>query len=198
MKQQDAHELVQRKQIEDSLRQEFEQTLQERIDRWAQVQRATVLPYHKDVQHFVAPSAESSLLFREGHFYGCIALVQAVAEALVRFVWKKNNCRGVGDFEQRVRRLRKREIISSQLKDSFLKIWDKRDDYHHLNSNVEVDQRKLEALARIKVYLLAQVEKKIFDYTVHNGIITPRKPKYWKSSQRQQIKRCRSPEDRLP
>lgn len=191
-------EFVWKKQIENSLKQEFEQTLEERVNRWMQVQLPKILPYHEDVQHFVAPSAECSLLFREGHFYGCIALVQAVVEALVRFVWEKNNCRGVGDFEQRVRRLHKKEIISSQSKDSFLKIWDKRNDYHHLNSNVRVDQRELEVLARTKVYLLAEVEKEIFDYTLHNGIMTPRKPKYWKLSQGQQRKRCRSPEDRLP
>lgn len=163
-----------------------------------QVQLPKILPYHEDVQHFIAPSNECSLLFRDGGFYGCIALTQAVTKALVHFVWERNNYRGTKDFKQRVHKFHDRKIISSQVKELLLDIWKERNDYHHLNSNVETDRRELKKLARTKIKVLAKVESKIFDFATHNGIITPKQPKYWKSSQGQQIKRCRSPEDRLP
>lgn len=83
-----------------------------------QVQLPKILPYHEDVQHFIAPSNECSLLFRDGGFYGCIALTQAVTKALVHFVWERNNYRGTEDFKQRVHKFHDGKIISSQVKDT--------------------------------------------------------------------------------
>ena len=69
-------ELFQRAQTANSIKQEFEQTLSERVERYLQVKPHEIIP---DAP-FAVPSAECSLLFRDGHFYACIALVQAVAE----------------------------------------------------------------------------------------------------------------------
>ena len=69
------------KQVEDYMREEFEGTLSERVVRYIQVKPHEIISN----THFSAPSSECSLLFRDGHFYGCIALVQAVAEALTHF-----------------------------------------------------------------------------------------------------------------
>ena len=86
--------LIQQKQTEDSMKQEFDQTLSERAIRYLEVKPYGIIPNTK----FAAASSECSLLFRDDHFYGCIALVQAVAEALVRFLCQKNK-KSVGEFE---------------------------------------------------------------------------------------------------
>ena len=74
------------KQLEDSLRQEFEQTIKSRIQRYLSVKPYGIIPNTK----FAVASSECSLLFRDGHFYGCIALSQAVSEALVKYICEKN------------------------------------------------------------------------------------------------------------
>ena len=120
--------------------------------------------------------------FRDGHFYGCIAMTQAVAEALVRFLCERNLWKPAKVFETNVENLRKRGVISDGLKDSFLKIWEKRNDYHHLNNNVERDRQVLEELAREKASLLAKVENEVFHFTVVEGKLVPEQPKYWDAS----------------
>jgi len=149
---------VWRRQIEDSLRQEFEQNLLNRIDRHLQIQTPKILPYHKDVQHFIAPSAECYLLFRDGYFYGCVAPIESVAEALVRFVWERNHCGTDGDFEKRVKVLSRRKFISDKLKRSLLEIWNDRHDYHHLSVNIKKNFQELEQLAKRKLQLVSEVD----------------------------------------
>ena len=75
-------ELLQRRLTTDSMKQEFEHTLPERVERYLQIKPHGIIPNAP----FVAPSSECSLLFRVGHFYACIALAQAVAEAIVRYM----------------------------------------------------------------------------------------------------------------
>lgn len=173
-----AHELIQQKQVEDSLKQEFEQTLSDRAARYLQVKPHGIVPY----THFSAASAECSLLFRDGHFYGCIALTQAVAEALVRFLCQRNSWKPDKEFEKNVERLSKRNFISDKLKKALLKIWERRPDYHHLNPNVEADRQALEELAREKARLLVKVESEVFRFKVIDGEVVPEHPKYWQAS----------------
>lgn len=85
MGEQTVHELVRQKQVEDSIKQEVEQGLADRAVRYLQAKPHAMLPD----THFSAVSAECILLLRDGHFYGCIALTQAVAEALARFLCQK-------------------------------------------------------------------------------------------------------------
>lgn len=172
------HELIQHKQVEDSIKQEFEQTLADRAVRYLQVKPHQIVPY----THFSAASAECSLLFRDGHFYGCIALTQAVAEALVRFLCQRNSLKPAKDFKQNVDKLAGK-LISDKLKQSLLKIWDKRNDYHHLNPNVKTDCQALEELAREKARLLAEVEREVFHFTFAEGKIIPEYPRYWNVNQ---------------
>jgi len=171
-------EFIQQKLVEDSIKQEVEQTLPHRAARYLQVKPHEIVPY----THFSAASAECSLLFRDGHFYGCIALTQAVAEALVRFLCQSNSWDPDKEFEKNMKKLSKRNFISDKLKDSLLRIWNKRNDYHHLNLNVETERQALEELAREKARLLVEVESEIFRYKVIDGKIIPEHPKYWKAS----------------
>jgi len=169
--------LFQRAQTADSIKQEFEQTLSERVERYLQVKPHEIIPNAP----FAAPSAQCSFLFRDGHFYACIALVQAVAEAIVRHVCDIDFGKHDKVFEKNVEKLHTRKFINDKLQKALLKIWDKRDDYHHLNSNVESDKAILEKLAKEKACLLVEVESEIFKFTFgNNGSTIPKYPKYWK------------------
>lgn len=67
-------DIINEKQLEDGLRQEFEQTITSRMRRYSTVKPHSIIPNAK----FAVASSECSLLSRDGHFYGCIALSQAV------------------------------------------------------------------------------------------------------------------------
>ncbi len=168
-------ELMQRRQVQDSIRQEFEGTLQDRVTRYLQVKPHEIVPN----THFAAVSAECSLLFRDGHYYGCISLSQSVAEALVRFLCQKNSWRPANGFEQNVRKLHTRNVISKELQENLLQIWGMRDDYHHLNPTIEADRLRLEELAKEKIGFLVRVEREVFAYTVQDGSWVPKNPQYF-------------------
>ena len=72
------------RQIEASLRDEVLRTLSDRAARFLQVRGMVLVP---DAP-FAAPSAECAAQFRDGHYFGCIALTQAVLEAVVRHMWQ--------------------------------------------------------------------------------------------------------------
>jgi len=128
--------------------------------------------------HFAAVSAECHLLYRDGHFYGCVSLTQAVAEAIVRFLCERNGWKPDKDFEKNIGKLAKRSFITQDQLSSFQEIWKNRDDYRHLNPSVEKDLRKLEELARTKLKLLNKIESEIFAFSVNKGALVPKTPKY--------------------
>lgn len=162
-------------QTQDTLRQECEQTLAERARRYLQAKPHGVIP----LTHFAPVSAEATLLFRDGHFYACIALAQAVAEALVRFLCEKNSCSPRKDFDKNVEKLTTRGFITEEIKGKLLQIWDARHDYHHLNADIETDKERLQEMAIEKLNLLTDVEKEIFAFTIVEGKLVPTNRKYW-------------------
>lgn len=163
------------KQITEDLRQLFEQMLPDRVRRYLELRPHPIVANH----HFSSVSTECIELFRDGHFYGCISLAQAVAEALVKFLCMRNHWKPDQNFEKNLRKLVSRKFILESTKDCLEQIWKKRDDYHHLNQSVEKDRQKLEAMAKEKVRLLNKVESEIFEFTIVDGKICPSKPKYW-------------------
>lgn len=168
------------KKIEEALREEFKQTLPERVNRSLQIDPNISLPPH----HFVFSSLECGYLFRDGYYYGCILLVQAVAEAIVRFLCKKNGWNPVDEFEKNVKKLFSRGSINEELKEHFLKIWEKRNDYHHLNFRVIKDSSMLNMIALEKIGLLTRIENEIFAYNlVIADDIKAKYPKYWELEQ---------------
>lgn len=169
-------DLYQRALIAESMKQEFEQTMSERVERYLQVKPHGIIPNAP----FAAPSSECGLLFRDGHFYACIALVQAVAEAIVRYMCVKDFKSYDKVFEKNVEKLHTRTFIDDKLRESLLKIWDRRHDYHHLNSNIESDRQILENLAKEKTGLLVEIESNVFEFSYTNdGKIIPKYPQYW-------------------
>ncbi len=170
-------ELHQQALTADSMKQEFEHTLPERVERYLQVKPHIIIPNAP----FAVPSSECSLLFRDGHFYACIALVQAVAEAIVRYMCDIDFKKHDKVFEKNVEKLHTRKFIDDKLRKFLLKIWDRRDDYHHLNPNVKSDRQTLENLAKEKTCLLLDVESQIFEFRfASDGSMIFKYPKYWK------------------
>lgn len=101
----------------DSIKQEFEQTLPKRVERYLEVKPHIIIPNAP----FAVPSSECSFLYRDGHFYACIALVQAVAEAIVRYICDIDFGKHGKVFEKNVDTLYDRKFISDALKESLLR-----------------------------------------------------------------------------
>lgn len=166
---------IPRKYMEESIRSELESTVQERVDRFLEIQWPFVIPY----THFSHAFGECLLTFRDGHFCACIVLTQAVAEAMIKFLCKKNHWRPSKDYEQNVYKLCDRSIITTESKDCLIKVWKKRDDYHHLNPDVMTDREELYKIARQHLTQLLYVVKEVFHFTVSKDGIVPTQPKYW-------------------
>ena len=171
----DAQEMMQRVFAEDGIKQEFEQTLSFRVERYLKVKPHGIIP----LTEFAPVSAECALLFRDGHFYGAIALSQAVAEAIAKFLCQKNSWKPKKSFEENVAKLETRQFISKDMKEKFLSLWEKRDDYHHLNPTIEMDRQKLEVLAYEKVSILKEIESEVFKFSIVDGKLVPENNKYW-------------------
>ena len=167
--------LIEKSQIRDTLQQEFQLTLDQRVRRYFEVRPHGIIPS----TYFAAVSTESHLLFRDGHYYGTISLVQAVTEALAKFLCNKNGWKPNNDFEKNIKQLKIRKKVADDLFFLFIKIWNNRNDYHHLNLQIEQDRRKLEILAKEKLTALMDIEKELFAYITKGGKLVPKYPKYW-------------------
>lgn len=160
---------------EDTLKQEFALTLDQRVRRYLELRPHGIIPN----SHFAAVSAECHSLYRDGHFYGTISLAQSVAEALIKFLCEKNGWKPNNEFEKNLKRLETREKVPQELVSLFTAVWKKRDDYHHLNPHIEQDRQMLELLAKEKLTDLRKIEQELFAYTANEGKIIPKYPKYW-------------------
>jgi hypothetical protein len=107
-------QLILRTLTTESIKQDFEQTLPKRVERYLQVKPHGIIPNTP----FAVQSSECSLLYRDGHFYACIALVQAVTEAIVRYMCDIDFKRHEKVFEKNVEKLYTRTSIDYKLKDS--------------------------------------------------------------------------------
>jgi hypothetical protein len=149
----------------------------ERVDRYLKARHHGIVA----ATPFAPASAECIALFRDGHFYGAISLSQAVGEALVRHMCRSNRWRPAEHFEENVRKLRQRDFIDDGVESELLRLWDKRDDYHHLNPTVARDRASLEELALTKIRALGEVERFVFGWTASEtpGAIRLLRPQYW-------------------
>ena len=173
------NERIERKQLENSLRHECQDNVSERVDRYLQVKPHPIAP----VTHFASVSAQCALMYRDGYYYGCIALTQSVAEALVQFMCNRNAFKPEKQFEGNVRTLARRGFITADIEKYFLEIWERRDDYHHLNSSIETDREALQQLAVRKVQLLRDIEAQVFASSTIDGALEPANPKYWDNAE---------------
>ena len=154
----DAHE---QRRIEDAIKNEVLRTLSDRAARFLQVRTTVVVP---DAP-FAAPSAECAEQFRDGHYFGCIALTQALLEAVVQHMAQlkiKKNPHKDGGFEKNLDALQKQGFISSAMKIELEQMWADRHSFHHFRPSITSDQQKLEEAARKSLKLLQDLKEEFF------------------------------------
>jgi hypothetical protein len=166
---------IQRQQLADNLKQDFIGTLDDRISRYQELDFVKITPD----AHFASVSAECILLYRDGYFLACIALCQAVAEAIVRLICERSKFTSISDnYEKNVEKLHNRNI-KPDCNQLFKEIWAGRHDYHHLNPGIPTERNKLQEIARNKIVTLHKIESTVFEFAVKDGAILPKYPKYW-------------------
>jgi len=171
-----AQDLTSRKRLIAELRQECEGAAAARVDRYLRAKHHGIVAGTL----FAPASAECINLFRDGHFYGAISLSQAVGEAIVRHMCTSNRWKPSGNFERNVSKLKLRRFIDDDIQTRLLQLWERRNDYHHLNNDVETDRGKLEQIAFAKIRALATIEAWVFSYSLATGgALALRFPQYW-------------------
>lgn len=165
------------------LRQECEATAAERVGRYLRVQHQPIVA---DTP-FASASAECMGLFRDGRFYGCISLSQAVGEALVRHMCRSNHWRPAKTFEENVGALRRRGFIDEAIEAEMLSLWQQRDEYHHLNDSIATERTALDELAIAKIRALAVIEEWVFGFCHGEAGLVLRHPQYWPRTGENQV-----------
>jgi len=162
-------------QIEENLKVDCLSSVKERVDRYLSVERLTLAPH----THFAPISGECLLLYRDGYFFACVSLCQSVAEALSKFLCQKAKIRSKGRHETRVLRLLKESVISTEIKKSFDKIQERRNDFHHLNPDVPSNRDSLRKYAYKALTELSEIEGSLFSFSINNGMVIPKNPEFW-------------------
>jgi len=166
---------IKRKQLEENLKGDFLATIEERISRYQELDFIKLTPD----THFAFVSVECINLYRDGYFLACIALCQAVAEAIVRLMCERSEFNSISDdYEKNIENLRRRRI-QPDCDQLFKEIWKDRNDYHHLNPTIPTEKSKLQDIAKSKIVNLHKIESKVFDFTIVDGAVSPTYPKYW-------------------
>lgn len=127
-------------------------------------------------------SAECVRHFEEGQHYACVALTQAVLEALVHHVWQANA--GIkkpqeGDFLAILSALHRKGVVKDEWKAKLQEMWLNRHLFHHLRPSVETEQRTLEVMARANLDLLGELKDDFFGYDIQGERVVPNHPEYW-------------------
>lgn len=156
--------------MEEAIKNEVLRTLSERTGRFLQVHSMQLIPDGP----FAAPSAECAEQFQDGHYYGCIALAQAVMEMMIRHICQvklRKRKTQEADLKKNVEALHKRGLITDDWKTKLDHMWANRHAFHHLRSSVEPDRQKLEDAAQNHLRLLNELEQAFFRYSVNEGVV---------------------------
>jgi len=139
--------------------------------------RHPIIPNH----YFSYVSSECQLLFESGHYYGCIALCQSVAEALARFMYEKWTGEPPADkFRANIHKMEGAGVqpdVRNLLEDIYG--GQQRQDFHHLNKTVPIEYEKLRSIATDKIDLLNRVESQVFECEFTESGLKVKYPKYW-------------------
>jgi len=166
---------IKRKHLEENMQRDFFATIEERISRYQELDFIKLTPN----THFAFVSVECINLYRDGYFLACVALCQAVAEAIVRLMCERSKFNSISqDYEENIKNLHKR-TIQPDCDELFKEIWKDRNNYHHLNPTIPTEKSKLQDIAKSKIIDLHTIESKVFEFNIVDGAISPRYPKYW-------------------
>jgi hypothetical protein len=139
--------------------------------------RNPIIPNH----YFSYVSSECQLLFQNGHYFGCIALCQSIAEALARFMyerWTKN--RPSRSFKTNIANLRTFHVMPN-VGDLLVNLYGnerQRNSFHHLNKDVPTEYEELKRIATLKIDLLNKIESQVFACDFGNGL-NVKYSQYW-------------------
>lgn len=153
----------------------FQAELASRLDRVARVRLQQFIPAH----WFAVAASECIRMYIAGSFYGAITVAQAYVEALSRYLAEFYQIRVGKDVEERCRRIHKAGIIADASLEAALAVFSDRNDYHHLNKDVERELQRLETRAEECLNHLHTIESDVFAYTHADGKIVVKNLKNW-------------------
>ena len=150
-----------------------EQTREDRVDRYLEIDRQRIIGDH----YFARASTECIHLYRDGHFIATVMTTQAVNEGILKFVAERNNI-SYKDYCDLLTTLVSQGIFSQDCFDASKQIYGSfRNDVHHMNP--KVDQIDFPKLAKKNIQNLSVVEREVFDVDFDEGRLVPKHPKYW-------------------
>jgi hypothetical protein len=158
----------------------FDADLPHRLKRASSIQLQQFIPAH----WFATAASECASMFISGFFYGAISVAQAYVEALSRYLAEHHHIRKSKDPSERCNRLYREKIISDTVRDAAILILDDRNDFHHLNKDIEQEFQKLETRAQQCINHLYIIESEVFAYSFSEdqpGKVDLVKPDYWPS-----------------
>jgi hypothetical protein len=164
MKQEPAHQIVARRlYLRAELQQVYQQTLDERVDRYIEINHQGIIGKH----YFAAASSECIMLYRDGHFISAVMVSQAVNEGILKFVAERN-LESREEHNTMVDNFKVKGIISKECAVASTRIWRSfRNDVHHMNPNIA--EVPFVELAKQNLQDLALIEKEIFGVEFDNG-----------------------------
>ena len=119
-------------------------------------------------------------MFVAGHFYGAISVAQAYVESLSKYLCEAYHVRGnPNDPVKRWEKLCAEKIVGQSACDAAQGIMSDRNDFHHLNKDVEQDYLKLEKRAEDCVNHIHSIEADVFAHTFSDGKVVPKHPERW-------------------
>jgi hypothetical protein len=170
----EADQQLRRFRAKEAIRGDFEHSLEQRVDRYLEVQHRGIVPNH----HFASASSECLNLYRDGYFLSTVMVSQSVAEGIFRFALERNALTADRERPEMVKLLVERAIISESCGNAFVRIWRSfRNDVHHMNPRVA--QVPFKELAQRNIRDLATIENEIFEWRTSNGKLVPVRAKYW-------------------
>ena len=170
----EAEEDLTRAEVRSSIQDAFNQTLDQRVERYLEVQHQGIIGNH----HFARASSECLEVYRDGYFISAVMVSQSVAEGIFRFILDRNGISSEGDRPSMAAVLKNKGVISEQCAEAFVRIWNSfRNDVHHMNPKIA--SIPFSDLAKRNLEDLAIIEREIFAVSFHNGKLVPVHPKYW-------------------
>ncbi|MCZ7617192.1 MAG: hypothetical protein M5U32_02410 [Myxococcota bacterium] len=112
----EADQQLRRLRAKEAIRGDFEHSLEQRVDRYLEVQHQGIVPNH----HFASASSECLNLYRDGYFLSTVMVSQSVAEGIFRFVLERNSTSADRERPEMVKLLVERAIISESCGDAFV------------------------------------------------------------------------------
>jgi hypothetical protein len=170
----DPQKIMKRHFLKDSLISELEQTVDQRIDRYMEIDHQGIVGNH----HFASASSECINLYRDGYYISAVMVSQAVNEGVVKFVAERNEIKEKKEHSDLMIEFVQKGIMTSDCAQASKRIWGSfRNDVHHMNP--KVSEIPFQEISKRNLQDLATIEKEIFGADHNDGKLVPHHPQYW-------------------